>query len=120
MWFEIPTKDLDRAISFYQDVFECEIKKVDLGDLKMGWFPTDGKSPGATGTLVHNEEFYENSEKAGTLIYLHAEDCSSELARVEKAGGKVVIPKKEISPEHGFMGVFIDSEGNRIALHSLK
>jgi len=57
MWFEIPTKDLDRAISFYEKVFECEIEKVDMGDFKMGWFPTDGKSPGATGSLVYHSDF---------------------------------------------------------------
>ena len=42
----------------------------------------------------------------------------NELDRVEQAGGKIYQEKTEISPEHGFMAVFIDSEGNRVALHS--
>jgi uncharacterized protein len=40
------------------------------------------------------------------------------LDKIEAAGGKIVVPKNEISPEYGFMAVFIDTEGNRIALHS--
>ena len=40
------------------------------------------------------------------------------MNRVEAAGGKIVQPKTQISPDIGFMALFIDCEGNRIALHS--
>ena len=57
----------------------------------------------------------------GPLVYLNAEpDLAIVLGRVERAGGKVTVPKRQISPEHGYMAVFIDSEGNRVALHSTK
>lgn len=121
-WFEIPVNDMDRAIAFYQTVFEISISKHVVGPIEMGWFPALDTKPGAQGSLVYNKEFYATSDKAGTLIYFtsQAADCAVELARVEKAGGKVLQEKKLITPDIGYMGLFIDSEGNRVAIHSLK
>ncbi len=117
-WFEIPVQDMDRAISFYEQVFDCKIQKQDLGELQMGWFPWDESAGGAGGSLVYHQEFYQTSALAGTLIYFSSEDCEVELSRVEAAGGELQIPKRMIAPDIGYMGVFIDTEGNRIALHS--
>lgn len=115
-WFEVPVNDMARAKTFYETVFEVDIKLVDFGGLQMGWFPDRGEAHGATGTLIQQESYIPSQE--GTLVYFHSEDVQNELSRVEAAGGKIYQPKTQISPEHGFMGVFIDSEGNRIALHS--
>ena len=98
--------------------FKIDIKIVDLGGLLMGWFPDRGNVVGAQGTLIKQESYVPSQE--GTLVYFISDDVQNELERVESAGGKVYQPKTQISPEHGFMGVFIDSEGNRIALHSNK
>ncbi len=119
-WFEIPVREMDRAIKFYERVFECKLDKHVMGDLQMAWFPEGENKEGANGTLVYQKQFYEPSNHAGVLIYLSSEDLELELNRVEEAGGEVKIPKRMISPEVGYMGVFIDSEGNRIALHSKK
>ncbi|RAI88432.1 VOC family protein [Algoriphagus yeomjeoni] len=118
-WFEIPVNDMDRAISFYQKVFNCTLQKMDMGDFKMAMFPGEAEGSGAGGSLVSHKDFYKSSELAGPLIYFSCEDVADVLGIVEKAGGKVQIEKKMISPEYGYMGVFLDSEGNRIALHSL-
>lgn len=120
-WFEIPTKDLNRATEFYQKVFDIEIKLVDFGPLKMGWFPFDDKFPGSPGSLVKNDESYTPSEK-GVLIYFtsQAGDLTIELSRVEAAGGKIIMPKTLIKEDIGYMALFLDTEGNRIALHSIK
>ncbi|MCB0733910.1 MAG: VOC family protein [Flavobacteriales bacterium] len=119
-WFEIPVSDMPRAIAFYEAVFGFKLAFHDLGNLQMAWFPTaeDQTAMGATGTLVYNEEYYHPSDK-GILIYFTAfsGDMNIELKRVEEAGGTVLIPKRQISPDHGYMGVFLDSEGNRVALH---
>ncbi|MFC5624266.1 VOC family protein [Algoriphagus winogradskyi] len=117
-WFEIPVNDMDRAISFYQKVFSCTLHKMDMGDFKMAMFPGEGEASGAGGSLVLHKDFYKSSELAGPLIYFSSEDVAIELKKVEEAGGKVQIEKRMISPEYGYMGVFLDSEGNRIALHS--
>lgn len=115
-WFEIPVNNMDRAKKFYETVFKLDINVVDFGGLKMGWFPSKGEAYGATGTLIKQESYVPSQE--GTLVYFHSEDVTTELNRVEAAGGTIYKPKTHISPEHGFMGVFIDSEGNRIALHA--
>lgn len=118
-WFEIPVSDMDRAIAFYQKVFGCTLHKMDMGDFKMAMFPGEGGGAGAEGSLVYHKDFYQSSEIAGPLIYFSSEDVVIELEKVVEAGGKIQIPKKMISPEYGYMGVFLDSEGNRIALHSI-
>ena len=115
-WFEIPVNDMERAKAFYETVFQVEIKIVDFGGLTMGWFPDRGEVQGAQGTLIRQESYIPSKE--GTLVYFISEDVQNELDRIEGAGGKIYQPKTQISPEHGYMGVFIDSEGNRVALHS--
>jgi predicted enzyme related to lactoylglutathione lyase len=115
-WFEIPVNDMDRAKTFYETVFNVEIKDVDFGGLKMGWFPDNNGAHVATGTLIMQDTYIPSQE--GTLVYFMSEDVNNELSRVEAAGGKIYQQKTKISDEHGFMGVFIDSEGNRVALHS--
>ncbi|MCB0382993.1 MAG: VOC family protein [Psychroserpens sp.] len=115
-WFEIPVNDMNRAKAFYEAVFKVKIEIHDFGGMLMGWFPFDESKPGATGTLIKQDTYIPSQE--GTLVYFVSEDVKNELDRVEAAGGTLYQPKTQISPEHGYMGVFIDSEGNRIALHS--
>ncbi|MAT89321.1 MAG: glyoxalase [Flavobacteriaceae bacterium] len=116
-WIEIPVTNMNRAIAFYEAVFEYEIKPVSFGGFDMGWFPFgDHNLPGATGTLIKQESYVPSEE--GPLVYFYSEDVQVQLDRVEAAGGRIYQPKTQISEDHGFMGVFIDSEGNRIALHS--
>lgn len=118
-WFEIPTVDINRAKAFYDCVFNIEIVIQDFGGVQMGWFPFAEDKPGAAGSLIQHEA-YEPSEHKGVLIYFASKDINKELQEVEKAGGRIVKPKTQISPDVGYMAIFIDSEGNRIALHSRK
>ena len=117
-WFEIPVTDMPRAKAFYESVFQIAVEIHQMGELEMGWFPfvTDGS--GAGGSLVKHTEFYKPSATHGTLVYISCPDVKDGLERVVAAGGKVLQEKKEIGEGYGFMGLFIDSEGNRIALHS--
>ncbi|MFD2727365.1 VOC family protein [Hyunsoonleella rubra] len=117
-WFEIPVSDMDRAKAFYETVFQVKLDVQNFGGLLMGWFPFAEGKEGAAGTLIKQESYIPSQE--GTLVYFMSEDVQNELDRVEGAGGKIYQPKTEISPEHGCMGVFIDTEGNRVALHSKK
>jgi uncharacterized protein len=116
-WFEIPAANFERACEFYSMVLDGEIHRVDAPmGLKMGFFPhTTQESVG--GAIVHGEG-YEPSGK-GAVVYLNGgPDLSVALAKVEQAGGKIMMPKTSIG-ENGFMAHFVDSEGNRIALHSM-
>ena len=115
-WFEIPVRNMDRAKNFYEAVFGIEIQVQDFHGTLMGWFPFAEDKPGASGSLV-KDEAYEPSEK-GVVVYFSASDISTELNKVEKAGGKVLQARTLISEDVGYMGLFIDSEGNKIALHS--
>lgn len=116
-WFEIPVNDMDRAKAFYEAVFKIEIKGMDFGGILMGWFPTsDMNAHGASGSLIKQESYIPSQE--GTMVYFMSDDVQNELDRIEAAGGTIYQPKTQISEEHGYMGVFIDSEGNRVALHS--
>jgi uncharacterized protein len=119
-WFEIPATDLQRAQLFYETIFQTSLIPMDLENFKMRMFPVEDMMNSIGGALIQAEDFYKPSATDGVLIYLNANpDVQNILDRVEAAGGKVVMPKTEISPEHGFMGVIVDTEGNRIGLHSI-
>jgi predicted enzyme related to lactoylglutathione lyase len=118
-WFEIGTTDLDRATRFYETIFAIQFIPLDLPNIRMRMFPLDDMMNQVGGALVHSGGFHKPSATDGPLIYLNANpDVQQVLDRVEAAGGKILVPKTEISPEYGFMAVILDTEGNRIALHS--
>jgi uncharacterized protein len=117
-WFEIPATDIDRAQKFYETIFGISLIPMDMPDMKMRMFPIDNPMEGVGGTLVDSGGFHKPSATDGPLIYLDGNpDLQIVLGKVEAAGGKILVAKMEISPEYGYMGVFLDTEGNRIALH---
>lgn len=119
-WFEIPTQDIERATKFYETIFNISLIPLDVQQLKMRMFPIENPMSGVGGALCYNKEFYKPSTTEGPLIYLNANpDVQNVLDKVEAAGGKIVVPKTQISPEYGYMAVFVDTEGNRVALHSV-
>lgn len=118
-WFEIPATDLDRATKFYETLFDVELIPMDTPNIKMRMFPVADMMNDIGGAVVDSGGFHKPSSTDGVLIYLNGNpDVQNILDKVENAGGKIVVPKTEISPEYGFMGVFTDTEGNRIGLHS--
>lgn len=118
-WFEIPATDLDRARKFYETILGISMIELETPQLKMRLFPIDDVM-GVGGALCDSGGFHKPSATEGPLIYLNANpDLQNFLDKVEKAGGKIVVPKTQISPEYGYMAVLIDTEGNRIALHSV-
>jgi predicted enzyme related to lactoylglutathione lyase len=119
-WFEIGTTNLERATKFYETIFSISLTPMDLPNIKMRMFPLDDMMKGVGGALVDSSGFHKPSATDGPLIYLNGNpDVQQILDKVEAAGGKIMVPKTEISPEYGFMAVIIDTEGNRIGLHSV-
>lgn len=120
-WFEIPATDIDRAQKFYEAVFNIQLQPMDFQGTKMRMFPIDDPMKGIGGTLVQESTgFYKPSATDGPLIYLNGNpDVQIFLDRIEPAGGKILVPKTTISDEYGDMAVFLDTEGNRIALHNI-
>jgi predicted enzyme related to lactoylglutathione lyase len=118
-WFEIPVTDMERAIKFYETVFGFKLSRQQMGPADMAWFPMVEEAIGAPGSLICLPEVRTPSAE-GTLVYFTAfsGDLAEELSRVEDAGGKVLEEKRLITEEIGYMGIFLDTEGNRIAIHS--
>ena len=116
-WFEIPATDIQRAKTFYETIFGHQMEFMDMGELKMAMFPFENGSGKASGALVEHQMYTPMDN--GVVLYLNANpDLEPVLAKVEAAGGKVLVQKKQIAEDVGFMALFIDSEGNRMALHS--
>ena len=114
---EVPTTDLDRAITFYQHILDIRIDEVDMGNTRMGVLP--GANGAAAVVLVNGEGYVPT--QTGTLAYLEAgDDLQPILDKVSKHGGQVILPKTEISPEMGYFALFTDTEGNKLGLHSTK
>lgn len=114
-WFEIPAADFERAIRFYEQVMACELVRSTMGEAVMAMFPTAGSGVG--GCLVSHPAMKPSPE--GTCVYLNAgKDLAPALSRVASAGGSIVLPRTKISDEIGYFAVFIDSEGNRVGMHS--
>ena len=120
-WFEIPVNDFNRAKKFYESIFNYEMPESTMGDTRMGFFLYDMPAGKVGGAIVLNGEFYSPSEN-GSLIYLNAQpDLQIILDRVENAGGTILRPKTIISEEQnlGYWALLKDTEGNRVALHSM-
>jgi len=119
-WFEIPAIDLNRAQKFYETIFNIQMVPLDTPNFQMRMFPIEDMMNGIGGAISKAEGFYQPSATDGTLVYLNANpDVQNVLDKIEAAGGKIIVPKTQISPEYGYMAVFVDTEGNRIALHSV-
>lgn len=116
-WFEVPVKNFDRAKKFYEAILGAEMQTIEAMGMKSAFFPADLQD-GIGGCIIKGDG-YEPTNK-GTLVYLNGgDDLSVPLLKVEAAGGKILMPKTAIGP-HGFMAHFTDSEGNKVALHSMK
>lgn len=118
-WFEISVNDIVRAKKFYEKVFDIEMIQQEMMGMKMAFFPTENMAEKVGGGLVQSGMHKPSMD--GTVVYLNGNpDLALALGKVEAAGGKVVMPKTLISDEIGYMAFFLDTEGNKVALHSGK
>lgn len=116
-WFEIPVIDFSRAKKFYETIMDITMGEHKMGPFNMGFFPYEMGSGKLSGAIVQGEGYKPSKE--GALIYLNCNpDLSASLSKIESAGGKILAHKTEIAPGLGFTAFFIDSEGNKVALHS--
>jgi predicted enzyme related to lactoylglutathione lyase len=112
-WFDISVTDLSRATRFYESLLAVSLHPAEeLGGTKIAIFPHERGAAGgclrAAGT----------PGAGGTLIYLDVNGrLDACLARLDQAGGALLVPKTDIGPA-GFFAVVRDSEGNPVGLHS--
>lgn len=117
-WFEIPVKDFQRARIFYEKILGHTMQPMEAMGMKSAFFPADMENGSIGGCIIEGPGYEPASN--GALIYLNGgEDLSVPLAKVEKAGGKILLAKTGIGP-NGFMAYFEDTEGNKVGLHSMK
>ena len=119
-WVEIPASDMERAKTFYRTILgtEKELQTMDLGDgMLYTVLPMEGE--GAGGALVQYQN-YAPGEGKGISVYLVVQgDLNATLAKVEAAGGKVIISKNPLGDMGpGYFAQIIDSESNRLGLWS--
>lgn len=117
-WFEIPTADFERGIRFYETVLGITLKREDMGPTRMALFPGD-ENDSVGGAVIHMQGGNPPGPM-GALVYLFGgDDLATPLARVEAAGGGIIVPKTLIKPEIGYFAVVRDSEGNHVGLYSM-
>lgn len=118
-WFEIPMTDTARAKKFYETIFDIEMESVNMMGMDMVMFPYDmnTQSGKVSGALVKGDMHKPGTD--GPIVYLNANpSIQTVVDRIEDAGGKVLMPRTQISEEVGYMAFFTDTEGNRMALHA--
>lgn len=117
VWFEIAATDLERAKKFYSEVFQLEMQYVDMPDSPMYMMGSSAEGiAGASGALVKSADNIPST--SGTIVYFYCDDVAVEASRVEAAGGTLIVPKTSLG-EFGFMAMFIDTEGNKVGMHSM-
>jgi uncharacterized protein len=116
-WFEIPVINFERAKKFYSAIFEYEMFDTMVGNVHMGFLPYEQVEHRVGGAICQGDDYIPSA--SGTLPYLNGgSDLNHVLGRVEAAGGKISKPKTFHGEGIGYIAFFIDTEGNRIALHS--
>jgi predicted enzyme related to lactoylglutathione lyase len=114
---EIPTADFPRAVAFYKAILDINIEEVDMEGVKLGLFPNSGE--GVSVQLISGSDYKTSAD--GTVVYLNGGNDLQKVAdKIKANGGKIVVPKTGIGPDMGFFAMFIDTEGNKVGLHSNK
>ena len=115
-WFEIYVEDMPRAKKFYEAAFGVTLSKLESPGIEMWAFPMNTNGFGASGSLVRMPGFSAGANSV--LVYFSCADCGVALEKVVQAGGLVQKPKTSIG-QYGHIGLFYDTEGNMIGLHSM-
>lgn len=115
-WVEIPVLDMKRAKTFYSTILETSLQDATIGDIEYAIFSTEDHFN--KGALAYGM-FYKPSSD-GVVIYLNGgDDLDAILSKVNRSGGNVIVPKTFLADVAGYIGMFIDSEGNRIGIQSM-
>ncbi|CAM3510563.1 VOC family protein [Aequorivita lipolytica] len=113
-WFEIPVLNMERATSFYNQIYGIKMETTEMNEYAMAVFPV---TTGIGGALVMGQGCVPS--ETGSLVYLNGgRNLQPILDKVEKAGGRIIMPKTKISDDAGHFALFIDSEGNKLAINS--
>lgn len=117
-WFEIPARDINRAKAFYENILGIEMPTMEMMGMQMAFFPAENGNGKVSGGLCQSD--MHNPSTDGAVVYLNANpDLQPVMDKVDGAGGQSVMAKTSLG-ENGFMAFFIDTEGNKVGLHSMQ
>ena len=118
VWFDMPVQNLDRASGFYSAVLDGKCEKQEFSGMSFALLPHYDEEGAVSGCLVPGKKTTDPDPEGKLLLYFNCDGrLDDAISKVETNGGKVLQPKHQIGP-HGFRAVILDSEGNRVALHS--
>lgn len=113
-WFEIPAYNFERAVAFYNHIYSIEMEATEINGYSMAFLPAN---KGIGGAIVAGQGCTPNT--TGPLLYLNGgKDLNTVLSKIENAGGRIIMGKTLINETVGYFALFMDTEGNRLALHS--
>ena len=117
-WFEIPVTDTSRAKKFYEAIFDIEMKTIEMNGFEMTFFPSSDNMQGlVSGALVKGDQHKPSME--GVIIYLNANpDIQVIIDRIKANCGNIIMPRKLVNEQVGYIAFFADTEGNCLALHA--
>jgi hypothetical protein len=118
-WFEIPVADMDRAIRFYESASASKLCREAFGGpgQELAVFPVKDEAA-VKGALLSAPHAQPSAQ--GAIVYLNAAPAiDAWLDRAQRAGGKVLLGKTALPDGMGFIAHVLDTEGNRVGLHSL-
>ncbi len=115
VWFEIPASNFERAITFYEAVFQVSLNRQKMGGGDLAVFP--GSDSSVNGAVVSEAGYVPALN--GAVVYLNTGDeMTPFLDRVTANGGSIIVPKTALPPGMGHFAHFGDTEGNRVGLFS--
>jgi predicted enzyme related to lactoylglutathione lyase len=114
--FEVPFDDKDRALAFYQDVFEWQIQSIpDMGYNIVTTGPAGEQGMPTEPGYIGGGMLERQAPVNVPVIVMEVEDIDATLAAIEKHGGGTAAPKMPVG-DMGFAAYFTDSEGNLMGL----
>lgn len=117
-FFEIPASDFERAVKFYEAIFDIRLPVMECETEKMAYFTEEGTEQ-SVGAISFANDFLPSDR--GVLLHFNCENIIETSARIEQNGGGIIIPRTKIIAENrGYFCVFADSEGNHIGLYADK
>jgi predicted enzyme related to lactoylglutathione lyase len=133
VWIQIPSKKLERAVKFYENVFDTSFILEELNDIPHAIFKN-----GKTGKKLINGAIIEVKEiqnlNVGPVLYFNATgNFENILELIQENKGLIlksktlitspeendtfIIPNTYIDEKPGYYAHFIDSEGNKMGLY---
>ena len=114
VWFDVPARDLERALRFYTAVLGGGVRRQQFGEVTVGLFVDADDQP--IGALAVADDFHPSTD--GVMLYFSVEGRLRDAVEAARAAGGIIQRDVHAIGPYGFRAEIVDSEGNGIALHA--